>query len=491
MPVFNGIFVKPIDFVGTIAQFFGIASGDLEYLILHAPINAMSKIKPVANPDEDPDRAQPVSVYGRTQWWWKGHPSYTEVPAGLRIGNYTTTDKCAWFTCCGVKYLGFLSKIDVLRALDPIYNRYTDGDNSPLKDNFTYVPPAGGMFVEPYRALDFDQYDHDAEYNVIPDYGTESGTVRVDVNNPAVSKVACGIMSQAVLDTQASELSFNDLFDGIGSAKGFTVVTGKLLGQSFAVVNLSITNTRNDDYFKEVAINLNDSQAYGSTIIAIYCAYITVGSDTYYIPLMQSTGDHPNTTISYAPRRKIYASWYVDNATPWYPISFSQKQNYGSSFAWAPVAYMSSFQTSGLMNRWYLKIAMPKKTASYAFGNNAFKIEFTGQFMNSRGQLVLAYYALTSSDTRFVLKNNEVTDNYDWGTTETVAIAPGSGTQDCYLAIYDVFANRGGVETVYGGIIWRIRLFFLNGQQDFSPIPDVEYGSLDSSHLNIEVQAIQ
>ena len=50
---------------------------------------------------------------------------------------------------------------------------------------------------------------------------------------------------------------------------------------------------------------------------------------------------------------------------------------------------------------------MPKKTSTYSFGNNSFKIEFTGQFMDARGQVNLVYYAVTSSDTRFVLKNNE------------------------------------------------------------------------------------
>lgn len=486
----NGIISAPVS-IYDIQRAIGSSAGDLGTLCKHVNINQWSKMKPVAFPFIEPDRTQAVSAYGKTLWWWKGHPSYTEVAAGLVIGNYTCQSKCVWITCCGVKFLGLSTKADVLGAFNPLANAYHTGDNSPLANNFSYVPPTGGS-SEPFRLVDFKYYWHTANYNVIPDYGTESGTTRVDVNNPQSSKVKCGIMCPEVSNTINSELSFNDLFKEVGSTATFTVVCGKLVSgtNNFTVVNLSIQNSLDTDFFKEIEINLNDSQVYGSTVIVIYCAYILIGTDSYYVPLMQSTGDHPNTTITYAPRRKIYNSWYIDNTTPFYALTFTQKQNYGTAFSWDTVTSMTYFMTSGLMNRWYLKLSMPQKTASYQFGNNAFKIEFTGQFRDSRGQVNLIYYAITSSDTRFVLKNNEVTDNYDWGTTETVVIQPGSGTQECYLAIYDVFADRNAVQTTYGGTIWRVRLFFLNGQQSFSPEPDVEYGNLGSDHLNINVQAI-
>lgn len=486
----NGIITEPVG-IYDVQRALGTNECDLGSLCRHNNINKWSKMKPVAFPYIEPDRTQAVTAYNKTLWWWKGHPSFTTVGSRLVIGNYTTTSMAVWITCCGVKFLGLSSKADVLGAFDPLNNRYRTGDNSPLANNFTYVPPTGGT-SEPYRLVDFKNYKSNANYNVIPDYGTESGTVRVIAKNPQSSKVTCGIMCPQVSNTLSSELSFNDLFNQIGSGNAtFTVVCGKLSGSTFSVVNLSVTNTRSDDYFKEIELNLNDSQVWNSTVLAIYCAYITINNTGYYVPLMQSTGDTPNTIITYAPKRKIYNSWYVDNNEAYYSITFTQKQNYGSSYAWTSVSSMTSFQTNGVMNRWYLKIAMPQKSdRTYSFGNNAFKIEFTGQFLNSRGQLNLVYYSVTSDDTRFVLKNNEVTSSYDWGDTESVTVTMGSGTQTCYLAMYNVFRNKDGVEVAYGGTIWRVRLFFLNGRADFSPEPDVVYGSLDSNHLNITVPAV-
>lgn len=469
----------------------GNQSNDLGTLCRGRNINQWSKMKPVAFPYIEPNRNQAVSAYGKTLWWWKGHPSYIEVAPGLVVGNYTCQNACVWITCCGVKFLGFSTKADVLGAFNPITNRYRTGDNSPLANNFVHVPPVGGS-DEPFRLVDFNYYWQNAEYNIIPDYGTESGTQRIIAQSPEAQKVACGIMCPSVANTGYSEISFNDLFREIGSNVQFTIVTGKLVNNNFSVVNLSTTITRNDDNFKEVAINLNDSQVWSQTVLGIYCAAITIGNTIYYVPLMQSSGDHPNTYIYSSPNRKCYNSWYVDSNTPYYAITFTQKQNYGpdTSFPYTSVNGMTNFMTNGVMNRWYLKISMPKKTATYSFGNNAFKIEFTGQFRDSQGRMNLVYYALTSSDTRFVLKNNQVTDNYDWGTTETVTVEPGTGTKECYLAMYTVFANRNSVETIYGGTIWRVRLFFLNGQSDFSSEPDVVYGSLDSNHLNINVPAV-
>lgn len=483
----TGIITAPVS-IYDVQCALGESNIDLGRLCQSSKLNKWSKMKPVTFPYLEPDRTQRVSAYNKQLWWWQGKPGYTTIAAGYQIGNYTTTAKGAWITCCGVKYIGLTSASDVLGAFDPLHNPYRTGSSSPLANNFVSVYPQGSI-DEPFRLTDFRYYDASANYNVIPDYGTESGTTRIDVNNPQSDKVTCGIMSQAVSDTINSELSFNDLFTGVGTAANFRVICGILNGSTFDYVSLSYTINRNDDLFKEIALNLNDSRVYGKTVLAIYCAAITIGSDTYYVPLMQSTGDHPNTTISYAPRRKIYNSWYIDNSTPYYAITFTQKQNFGSGFAWSSVTSMTSFMTNGAMNRWYLKIAMPKKTSAYSFGNNSFKIELTGQFLDSRGQMQMVYYALTSADTRFVLKNQEVTDQADWGTTETVIVPSGTGPQDCYLAIYDLFANRSGVDVAYGGTVWRVRLFFRNGSE-FSPIPDVEYGSIDSSHLNIAVPAV-
>ena len=467
----------------------GDSSTDLGTLCQQQKINRWSKMKPVAFPYIEPTRSAPVAAYGKQLWWWKGHPSVEEVAAGLVVGNYTCGNKCAWITCCGIKMLGFSTKIDALRAMNPVGNPYHTGDNSPLAGNFAYVPPTGGA-AEPFRLVDFNYYLGGANYNIIPDYGTESGTSLVNANNPQSRKVTCGIMCQAVSDTINSELSFNDLFGEAGTSATFTVLTGVLSGNNINLVNLSVSATRSDDYFKEVSVYLDDSQVYGKTVVVLYVAAVVINGTTYYVPLMQSTGDHPNTPITYAPLRKIVNSWHVENSIPYYAITFKQKQLYGSSYPWTDVSSMSYFDTSGLMNRWYLKISMPRKSSPYTVANNAFKVEFTGQFRDSRGQMQLVYYTLTSDITDFVLRANEVTDSYNWRPTETVTIAAGSGAQEVYLAIYNLFANRSGVDVIYGGTVWRVRLWYLNGQSTFSPEPDVEYGSIDNNHLNINVPAV-
>ena len=454
-------------------------------------VNQLSKMKPVAFPFELIDRTQPAQAYGRTLWWWQGHPTAEIFEAGLEIGNYTTVDSCAWITNCGIKYLGFKSRADLLGAMDPINNRFREGDTGPLEENYSYVPPAGTP-EEPLRASDLDNYKEDAQYNVIPDFGTESGTARVNVNNQLARTVKCSVMSAAVSNVNPSELSFDDLFGNLGA---FALVCGLLTNDGFDPVSPSVVVSRNDEFVKELAIDLNDSRLFGRTMIAIYCASILVGEDVYYVPVMQSTDYCPNTPHPRTPKRKIYNSWYIDNSVPYYALTFTQKQNYGASFPFTSVMNMSSFQTAGAMNRWYLKLDMPQKTAAYQFGNNSFKIEFAGQFVDENGALALIYYTITSNSnpdaTTFVLKNNEVTDQADWSPTETVIVTPGTGSQTCYLAIYGLFANAGGVTVTRGGTVWRIRLWFLDGQQEFSPEPDVEYGSLGNDHLNINVPAIE
>ena len=150
----------------------------------------------------------------------------------------------------------------------------------------------------------------------------------------------------------------------------------------------------------------------------------------------------------------------------------------------------SAWSTQDRMNRIYIRIAMPKESnRTYSFGHNSFMVEFEGMFLDGYGRTQLISYRVTSNDTEFVLKNSEPLGNWDWGDSETVTVTQGSGVQYCYLAIYDLFENRGAVDTIYGGTIWRISLYFLHGQQYFG-LPDCVYGSLDnSSRLNINVSA--
>lgn len=488
MPYSDNIITAPVS-IYDVQRALSTSENDLGRLCRHANINRWSKMKPVPFPFIEPDRTQKVTAYNRQLWWWQGHPSYSIVSPGLVIGNYTTTANAAWITSCGIKFLGFSAAIDVLGAFNPVGNAYHTGDASPLANNFDYIPPAGGT-AEPYRLPDYRYYKHNAQYNVIPDYGTETGTSRVLYDDPAIESVKCSIMSQAVSDTINSELSFNDLFETIGDAANFALITGKLSGTSFTVVSPSRTVTHSDAYFKEISLNLHDSQLLGATVIAIYCASITLNGTTYYVPLMQSTGDHPNTLIPSFPKRKIYNSWFIDSGT-YRASEFAMKFNYGTGMAWYtnPFSALPTLGGSAIMNRIYMKLDLAR-TSSYTLTNAAITVVMSGQFLDSRGQMQIVNYELTSADTRFVLKNAEV-DAYDWGSTETVYITSAtSGQQTCYLAIYNLFANRHGVDTIYGGTIWRIQLFVSkNGQQ--SSIPDVEYGSMsDTDRLSIDVDPI-
>lgn len=476
-----------------VQQCLGVSDTDLGTLCKKSVINKWSKMKPIAFPYIEPNRNAQVVAYGKTLWWWKGHFVVSEVAAGLVIGNYTTVSKSAWITSCGVKFLGFSNKADVLGAFSPASNTY-DGHNKShvLAGNYVYVPPQGGS-GEPYRLVDFNYYKHDCNYNVIPDYGTEGGSSRINAKNPESAKVRFSVSSQAVSDTQdkISELSFDDLFN-VGDAHSFTIVCGKMNGSGLLLVNLSTSQITNTPYLKEVEVNFNDGQVWNSPVFAFYCAYILVGETGYYVPLMQSNMYNENTYIATAPKRRVFRYFYIDNNTPFYPMSFTQKQNYGSSFAWNTVASMTSFQTNGVMNRWYLKIVLPKNSSGYSVNNSMFKIEFVGEFNNGSGVRQRVYYPVVSTDTRFVLKNNEVTNNYDWGSTETVSV-PANTNKECYLAIYTVFANRHSVDTTHGGTVWCVNMYLKkSGQQEFPVEPDVVYGDAGggTGKLNIVVDPV-
>lgn len=477
----------PVRIINDLQPVLGTGKTDLGDIITHTDINPMSKFKPVGYPSVAPDR---------TGNWWKGTTSFQEIPAGLVIGNYTCTSKCAWITTCGVKMLGFLSKVDFLRALNPLTNMYHTGDNSPLKDNYSYVPPTGGINTEPFRLLDFNNYWHNATHNTMPDAGTETGTTLINANNPEAQRVPCSVMSYAVSAYGApSRLSFNDLY-GSGT---FSLIFGVLTdGNNFNLIGPSTTTGRTDEYFKEIFVNLNDSQVWEKTVIAMYSAGFTHGTDTYYVPLLQSTGDHPNTPITEWPNRKMYNSWRVTRNQPYYAMTMQQKQNYPSTsdFPYTDLTTSSfTFQTTGQMNVWFLKLGIPRPAtgsgaSTYTFHNGCIKVVFTGEFRNASGRLIMQSYELTSDDTTFVVKSTDPNTRY-WTGSETIYVTPGTGTVTCYLQIDNVFADRHAQVVTYGGTVWRVQIFLKKqGQGSFSPEPDLVYGGMDTStQLHMDIQS--
>lgn len=479
----NGIISAPVNQYD-VQRAIGVADGDIGTLCKSMNINQWSKMKPVIFPYIEPDRTQAVSAYGKTLWWWKGKPEYTEVAAGLVIGNYTCTSKCVWITCCGVKYLGFSSAIDVLRALNPLDNAYHNGDNSPLKDNFVYVPPTGGA-ASPYRLVDFNNYSHAMPFCILTDISTETGTILVNPTDPNVNQVKCSISLYDATNVGVSPLSFDDLFAEVGTTQGFTVVLGVYSGSSITSVasGISITQTANTSLFKEVTIDFSSALS-GTNYIGIYCARITVNGTSYYVPVMQSCGDHPNTYPAYAPKRRCFKSWHIENVATYYPVSFQMKVNYGAGFQWYSNPFTQMPPLGGSMNRIYFKIAAPKKSSGYYITTYGITLEIDGQFYDPQRGMQLQYYTLTSNDTRFVIKNTEP-EAADWGSSDTVYIEPGTGTQVFYLAVYSVFQNIHAQHMTSGGTVWRMIL-------DISEEADmyVTYGSLGSDRLNIGVTAI-
>lgn len=467
----------------------GISKKDLGELCQAQSINQWSKMKPVEFPYIEPDRTRAVSAYDKTLWWWKGKPGFVEVPAGLVIGNYTCVGKCVWITCCGVKYLGFENRIDVLKAFDPTGNPYHTGDNSPLKDNFSYVPPSGGA-NSPFRLVDFNNYSGQMPYCILPDYTTETGTVLVNPTDPQSNHVKCGIDLYDATDQGVSPLSFDDLFASVGTSEGFTVVLGEYDSTDVWVASgISVTPTDTSRLHKEVTIDFS-SALNNTNYIGIYCARISVNATSYFVPVMQSANDRPNTLPIYAPKRRCFKSWHIETTTPYYPVSFNIKVNYGVSFPWIANPFTSLPALGGSMNRLYMKINAPRKSNGYVVTPQNITLEMDGQFYDPQRGMQMTYYVLTSSDTRFVVKNNEV-EAADWGQSDTyngqpgIYIEPGEGTQTFYLAIYNLFQDIHSQHMTSGGTVWRIRLG-ISSTEDL----DVEYGSLGDDHLNITVSPL-
>ena len=476
----------------------GSSSGDLGTLCQNDSVNQWSKYKPVGkNKIDTTDELNSDKTWKNTATWWKGNDTTIDVPAGTVIGNYTLQYPAKWFIKCGMRILGFSSTVDVLGAYNPVSNscnatNIDDANFAMVKNNYGFVAPVGGN-SEPFRETDFNQYKHNADCRIMTDYETSLGVQRVLVKSgsslPVYAK--CHLWTYPSDGGYADTLDIDDLFSSIS----FTIVCGALSGSSLIPVGVTVEDDGpQTDYYRAKKLNLNISQCWGKTIVGIYCISVAVNGQPYYMPVMQTNSFYyPNNPIVVTSARlRVYKAWYVEQTTNPLPgdMSFGQKQNYGTSYAFSDPAVVKSwtFNTSTGMDRWYLKIEMPKESATYNVTPNGFRVEFTGQFLDKNNRLQYATYIVQQTAlVNFVLRNEEP-NVADWRPTEsTIYITGGTGTQTIYLAIYQLFAEI--LLKYNAGTIWQIKLMDGNVSQsgEFVVRHEVVYGSVSDTSNRLSV----
>lgn len=476
----------------------GSSSGDLGTLCQNDSVNQWSKYKPVGkNKIDTTDELNSDKTWKNTATWWKGNDTTIDVPAGTVIGNYTLQYPAKWFIKCGMRILGFSSTVDVLGAYNPVSNscnatNIDDANFAMVKNNYGFVAPVGGN-SEPFRETDFNQYKHNADCRIMTDYETSLGVQRVLVKSGSSSPVyaKCQLWTYPSDGGYADTLDIDDLFSSIS----FTVVCGALSGSSLVPVGVTVEDDGTQtDYYRAKKLNLNISQCWGKTIVGIYCISVAVNGQPYYMPVMQTNSFYyPNNPIVVTSARlRVYKAWYVEQTTNPLPgdMSFGQKQNYGTSFPFSDPAVVKSwtFNTSTGMDRWYLKIEMPKESVTYNVTPNGFRVEFTGQFLDKNNRLQYATYVVQQTSTvEFVIKNAEP-NTADWRPSEsTIYITSGTGTQTVYLAIYKLFEVM--LQKYNGGTIWQIKLMDGNVSQsgEFVVRHEVVYGSVSDTINRLSV----
>lgn len=158
MPVSNGRFSKPIRLKEDLANFFGL-SANLGNIIVNGNINKWAKYKPVVLNSFAPDRNSD---------WWKGS-------SGL----------------CGFDEQGTAS-------LSELCEGYNNGTF------WKYVKPSGGS-SSPFRALDFDNYNHYA----VP-------FIRSNITKGSINKIAANSVQRFTFNVNTGtdgSLSVSDFQD--------------------------------------------------------------------------------------------------------------------------------------------------------------------------------------------------------------------------------------------------------------------------------------
>lgn len=473
MPHSNGYITAPVS-ISDVRQVLNASSNDLGTLCISPAINKWAKYKPVGkNKISTIDELNSDKTWSSSSTWWKGNSDVVVIPTGTvfhAAQDLTNTAPAAWITICGIKYLGFTAKIDVVRLFNPAANHWAVQMGGLFGSNYSHVKPAGGS-AEPFRLTDFNQYWHNAYLGMYPDWRTAEGTANIN-KNASDPTYACSVTTQDAGTT----LGFSDIFAAVGTNAHMEIVLGVMDATG---TGMTIDNSVGHSWSKTGSTyydTLDFASAYpiNRTYIGFYCAVVTISGTTYHVPLMQSGGDTPNITFPLAPNTKAMKLFYVSDSVE-NLITLYTKRLYSASYV-----LLAKNQTISKAHEYMkLDINNKKSYSSLYLGYNSFKIELTGA--NGGVQFTDEIY---DNHPRLVFKQNDIQAE-DWGSNsdaDNITIPPGT-EMTVYLAMYGILSGRSGV-------INRIRIFVRdqNNTSEWPADPMAEFGALTGSDmLNIQI----
>ena len=483
----NGIITPPVSF-GDVNAVLGTSHTTISALCQDANINPMAKYKSVPKTKRDTldEWDWATGRWASNSTWWKGDVSVEAIPAGTTFYNVTNDYPAAWVKVCGIKYLGFTAKSDVLKIFNPAGNHWTTHQGGIFAENYTRIAPRGGTTNEWFRLTDFAHYDHNAFFAAYPDYLTGEGTIYVNVNDDGAKHQVCSLIDYA----EGNSLNFNNLFSDIDNNAFFDVVVGSLTGSTLTLVNPTITRSTTGGR-KDVTVYM-ETLTTNANYIGIYCAVISVSGTSYYIPLMQSGGDTPNITFPVAPKARAFKSWRLSSAVINNMVAWL-KDNYAGTYRQLVTNTGGSMGNGEMM---YLKMTITNNThSSYYVTKSSIKVEFAGRFNEGSGSVREVYYQFADGDgttqhqTRFALRDDEQSKAV-WDDEGGFTIPPvGSGMNEktLYLAMYNIFNDSTDMVVTKGGTIYRVSVWLNKSNEQ----PSSVFGAMtESGKLNISVSAL-
>lgn len=464
----SGYITAPVS-INDVQQTLGTSANDLGTLCRSAAVNRFAKFKPVSKSKLFTNDELDTPSGNRRPWkssstWWKGDANVETIPAQTTFLNVQNGSPAAWITVCGMKFLGFTAPYDAVRIFNPAANHWVKQITSaPFAQNFSRVVPSGGS-TEPFRLTDFNEYNHQAIFPAFTDLQTQSGMAYININDvdPNAHKYTFGLTDA---DGGGSSITFSELFTFDAVAK-FAVVIGKMSATGAGITEYVATIQASATSGTMQATYDFSSQDYDRNYLAVYCAIVKIGSQSYYVPLMQSGGDTPNFTFPTSPNAKAYKFIRVIN-TVRNLIELKMKNQYDMAYdAMSAVTYIRR-------DHLYMqvKIDNSESYSSLNVGESSFKFEFIGHY-----QGVQFTDVVTSSSNRIVFKLESVNAT-DWGTSDSaMTIPPGTSgevsVKTCYLALYNILNGRSGYT------LDTLRIYINGGTS-----PMAEYTS-----LNINIQ---
>lgn len=476
-----------------IRKVLGDSKTTLKGLCQSDKINHWAKYKPVGKNKLFTDDELDTPQNSRRPWksnatWWKGNVKVEVIPAGTTFHNKVNQSPAAWITVCGIKYLGFTLKQDVLNIFNPAANHWVHQLGGIFAENFSHVAPSGGN-TEPFRQSDFNQYWHGAYFAGYTDYATEGGVIHVNIEDDVVKHQVCSIFNY----DEGSSLNFNNLFSDISNDVDFEVIVGRMSGSNLTI-DTPVVDRSQEGSAKNYIIYM-ETLLENYTYMGIYCARLGLNGNTYYVPLMQSGGDTPNFTFPASPRAKAYKTWYLsrsvqNNTQAWF------KSNYAGTYR-----KFNGYNTGGSMGNCetlYFKMDITNDTtSSIVVSKDTIKVELAGRFNLSSGGTNAkdVYYQFADGDgpsthkVSFALRDDEQSKSA-WDDEGQFTIPPrGSGMNEktLYLAMYNVLNDEEDLVVTKGGTVYRVSIWLNKG----NTMPSSVFGDMtESGKLNISVSAL-